>query len=149
MPVRSVGSTLPDFYSARLRFDRGVRVRIRPLDDWVEALDSGRGTIVKVDVEGTEDEVLGSGKTFLATFRPDVLCEVLPDQADVEALDLALRPLGYGLYRVESDGVRPFERIEPDAEFRDWLFTPRTPDRLTDIGIPVLAERKQRATQGN
>src|SRR5437762_2127647 len=52
MPARSTGSALPDFYSARLRFDRGVRVRIRPLDDWVEALDSRGRTIVKVDVEG-------------------------------------------------------------------------------------------------
>ncbi len=72
----SGGSALPCFYSARMRFERGPLVGFRSLDSLLPELPAGR-TLVKVDVEGTEEAVFRHGQRFLAERRPDVLCEVL------------------------------------------------------------------------
>lgn len=137
IPTGSGGSALPDFYSRRLHFRTGALIGFRPLDDLLPLLPDEARIVMKVDVEGTEHGVLRSGERLLERFRPDVLCEVLAGVAEPAKLEALLAPLGYGRYLVEGGHLSRRDRIEPDAAYRDWLFTVRSPEDLASIGIPV------------
>ena len=64
---------------------------------------------MKVDVEGTEDAVFGAGQMFLETFRPDILCEVLPE-ADGARLEELLAPAGMRRYLVTNARLEEAQR---------------------------------------
>jgi FkbM family methyltransferase len=130
-------SALPDFYSSRLHFESGARIRLRPLDSMIPAIESDARVVVKVDVEGTENAVLRSGRAFLAAFRPDILCEVLPDVADPVELETLLVPHGYRYHVVRERDLEPREHVHGHPKYRDWLFTTRSPEELASAGIRV------------
>jgi hypothetical protein len=132
------GSALPSFYSSRMRFEGGPHVRFRSLDSLLGELRAGR-TLVKIDVEGTEEAVFRHGQRFLAERRPDILCEVLAGVADPERLEALLAPHGYRYLRVGQTALEARPRIEPHARFRDWLFTTLPPERLAELGLPLGA----------
>ena len=136
VPSGKGGSALPSFYSSRMHFERGVEVTFRSLDSVGVLLPAGAGVVMKIDVEGTEDAVFEAGQIFIETFRPDILCEVLPE-ADGARLDKLLAPAGMHRYLVTSTHLEEAQRIEPDPEFRDWLFSPRSPEELGARGLPV------------
>lgn len=134
------GSALPDFYSTRLRFDDGVQVPVVSLDSIAQSLpDATRGvpTVMKIDVEGTEDVVLGNAQEFLATNQPDMVCEILPGVANVASVQGALAPHGYHFFRFERQGLTRHGQVVADEPYRDWLFTTRTDDELTALGVPL------------
>ncbi|MBI3649380.1 MAG: FkbM family methyltransferase [Actinobacteria bacterium] len=137
LPVHASGSALPDFFSSRLHFDQGVPVRIVPLDSLLPLMPEGARVVMKVDVEGTENDVLAGGQRFLATFRPDILCEVLEGVADAAGLQALLAPHGYRYHLVRGADLLASERIEPHARFRDWFFTTRSPQEVEALGLPV------------
>ena len=132
------GSALPSFYSSRMRFEGGPHVRFRSLDSLLGELRAGR-TLVKIDVEGTEEAVFRHGQRFLAERRPDVLCEVLAGVADPGRLEALLAPHGYRYFRVAEAALEARPRIDPHARFRDWLFTTAPPERLAELGLPLGA----------
>ncbi|HXF72962.1 MAG TPA: FkbM family methyltransferase [Actinomycetota bacterium] len=134
VPTGAGGSALPSFYSSRIRFDRGPRVRFRSLDSLHGELPQGR-TLLKVDVEGTEEAVFRHGQRFLAERRPDILCEVLAGVADPRRLEALLSPHGYGWFLVGDRGLEPRPTIEPHHRFRDWLFTTEPADHLAAQGL--------------
>jgi hypothetical protein len=119
-----------------MRFDEGEDVTFRSLDSIGALLAAGARVVMKLDVEGTEDAVFGGGQMFLETTRPDILCEVLPE-ADGARLDELLAPAGLRRYLVTNARLEEAQRIVPDTAFRDWLFSPRTPDELRARGLPV------------
>lgn len=136
VPTGEGGSALPSFFSSRMRFDEGDLVSFRSLDSIADMIPEGDRVVIKIDVEGTEDAVLGSGQAFLRAFRPDILCEVLPD-ADGAVLGTLLAPSGLQPFLVTSTRLEERARIEPDAEHRDWLFTAKSADELRALGLPV------------
>lgn len=136
VPSGEGGSALPSFYSSRMRFEEGDVVPFRSLDSIGVLLPAGARVVMKVDVEGTEDAVFGEGGRFLGTFRPDVLCEVLPG-ADGTRLDEMLALADLRRYLVTGSRLEEGRRIVPHPAFRDWLFSPRTPDELRALGLPV------------
>ena len=136
VPSGRGGSALPSFYSSRMRFDEGEDVAFRSLDSVGALLPADARVVMKVDVEGTEDVVFDAGQIFIETFRPDILCEVLPE-ADGTRLDELLAPAGMRRYLVTNTQLEEAQRIEPDPWFRDWLFSPRTADELRARGLPV------------
>jgi FkbM family methyltransferase len=141
VPARTSGSALPDFYSSEMRFDSGVGVRLVSLDSLVGTLEPQVPAIVKIDVEGTEAEVLRHGREFLSSLRPLILCEVLPG-ADGAELAPLLEAYGYSFHLVRDHDVLRRDRIEPDEGFRDWLFVPGDADReLAGLGIPAVSAR--------
>jgi FkbM family methyltransferase len=137
VPSATHESALPSFYSSRLHFDTGARVRFQSLDDFTPLLAPGASVIMKIDVEGTENRVLRSGRNLLATHSPDILCEVLAGVARPAELESLLAPLGYRFYLVRRRDLLPVDHIEADTKFRDWLFTPRPPLVLVEKGVPV------------
>jgi FkbM family methyltransferase len=136
VPTGQGGSALPSFYSSRMAFDEGDEVGFRSLDSIGALIPAGARVVMKIDVEGTEDAVFRHGRQLLATFRPDILCEVLPE-ANGETLDELLSPAQLDRYLVTNTRLEARERIEPDPDFRDWLFTARTPEELRELGLPI------------
>ncbi|HEX6337216.1 MAG TPA: FkbM family methyltransferase [Jiangellaceae bacterium] len=130
------GSALPDFYSTKLHFANGVPVDVRSLDAFVAEINVPPPAVVKIDVEGTENVVLEHAQSFLASHRPDILCEILLE-SDTAGVQAALAPHGYRFYRVERGALSPQPDLVPSWEFRDWLFTPRSSSELAARGIPV------------
>lgn len=130
-------SALPDFYSSRLHFESGARVRLTPLDTLVPAIEPGARIVVKVDVEGTENDVFRSGRAFLGSFRPDILCEVLPGVADPAELESLLEPHGYRFHLVRERDLLPREHVQGHPKYRDWVFTTRSPEELASARLQV------------
>lgn len=137
VPAATIDSALPDFYSSRLRFDEGVPVSFTSLDALASDLVPGIRIVMKVDVEGTEDEVLRNGAGFLETFRPEILCEVLHGVGDGPSLEALLSPFGYRFYLVRERDLLPSTRIRTSPRFRDWYLTTLDEDALSTSGVPV------------
>ena len=137
VPIDAAGSALPDFFSRSLHFSDGVKVRLVSLDTFAECLPHPARVVMKIDVEGTEDEIFATGQRFLETFRPDIVCEVLSGVADGPRLDGLLEPHGYGRYLIREHDLLQRPRIEPHERYRDWLFTTKGPDELRSIGVSI------------
>ena len=137
VPIHASDSALPDFFSTRLHFEEGVPVEIASLDSLAGLPPAGGRVILKIDVEGTENEIFADGQRFLETFRPDILCEVLHGVADVAALEGLLAPHGYRFFQVREADLVPAEHIEAHIRFRDWFFTTREPGELSAVGVVV------------
>lgn len=135
VPAGSEGSALPDFYSARMHFGSGVEVSFRSLDSMIDLVPSGSRVLMKVDVEGTENEVFRHGQRFLGAFRPTVLCEVLHGVADPAELEALLEPQGYRYLLVRERDLLPSASIRPDPRFRDWVFTTRPSEALDGLAV--------------
>jgi FkbM family methyltransferase len=134
------GSALPDYYSVQLHFDKGVHVRLRALDSILASIPKrvSRGsTVMKIDVEGTEDVVLQHGQAALKTCHPDILCELLTGVSNTEAVHAALAPHGYRYFIIEEHHLREQIELTPNERYRDWLFTTRTDAELIKHGIPL------------
>jgi hypothetical protein len=144
VPATSPGSALPDFYSDRLRFDTGVHVRFVSLDSLLPLIPPEAHVLAKIDVEGSENEVLGGGGAFLGALAPDMLCEVLAGVADGGQLEAFLAPHGYRFFLVRETDLLEMDHLEPSRRFRDWLFTTRDASELRAMGIAV--ERHTTAT---
>jgi FkbM family methyltransferase len=136
VPTGEGGSAIPSFLSSRHGATEGELVRFRSLDSVADLLPHDDRVVMKVDVEGTEDDVFRAGKSFLTEFRPDVLCEVLPD-ADGAVLEDLLSPAQLRWFLVTNTALEAKPSIVPDARHRDWLFTTRQPDDLRALGLPV------------
>jgi FkbM family methyltransferase len=71
-----------------------IDVTVVTVDFFTQERHPGRVTLMKIDVESLEAEVLKGAHNILKTHRPIVFCEVLP-QADVKALDTIRRRTNY------------------------------------------------------
>jgi len=137
VPSGRGGSALPDFLSSAGEVQDGVLVPTTSLDALLDRTPGGTGaTVVKIDVEGAEGEVLACGRRLLEHSRPDVLCELLPG-ADARAVERALEGLGYRALLVADDALVEHRRPRADPVHRDWLLTTRTPRELAERGVPV------------
>jgi FkbM family methyltransferase len=112
---------------------------------------SDRVSLVKIDVEGAESDVLAGMAETLRKQQPVVLCEVL-DVSSISSLDQhqtrantvysLMKNLGYESYRINhADRIISFERIDcitlvqwtpKSADMNDYLFIPAS------IGIASL-----------
>ena len=89
-------------------------MRFRSLDSLVDQVPSDGRAIMKVDVEGTENEVLRYGQGFLAAHTPDIVCEVLHGVADGPVLESLLSPTATGSTGIRGDrsGARGSHRAD-------------------------------------
>jgi FkbM family methyltransferase len=142
VPTGSGGSALPSYYSRSLHFEGGVLVEFVSLDSLIPLVPAAARVVAKIDVEGTEHEIFRHGQSFLTAYRPDVICEVLAEVAHHDELE-GLLPSGYFRYLIVEESLSHRGRIEPDPRFRDWLFTPRSPDELASLGVPIAGSQGQ------
>lgn len=76
------------------------------LDAWVLEQDHAPPDLIKIDVEGHEEQALMGARRVLETYQPLVLCEVHHAQAG-QAVWSILTGLGYSLFHLETG--RPVE----------------------------------------
>ena len=90
-----------------------IKVAVVTLDSFVEVRRTGRITVVKIDVESLEVEVLRGARRILKTHRPFVFCEVLPsgDANGIDRLASSLRYTDIRLHPTEAvvGGVVSFD----------------------------------------
>jgi len=128
-------------------------VRLVPVftgDDMLERLGTPSVSVLKVDVEGAELEVLQGFEATLAR-RPFVLCEILPlfshdgpkgrfRKPRQDALLAFMRHAGYALYRILPDAsALPLRDIDVhrDPELTNYLFAPQESCALVDSALRV------------
>jgi FkbM family methyltransferase len=121
--TRGAGS-LPMSFSSRWDGAEGRKIAFRSLDSLLPLLERRpRPWLAKIDVEGTEDDVLRHGEKLILAREPDLLCEVLPGEAKTDFLEDFLAHYGYALYKIKDAGLEKSARLTPDRNFHDWLFT--------------------------
>lgn len=103
-----------------------IDVQVSTLDAEVAGV---RPDVIKIDVEGAELAVLQGGRSLLASARPVVIFEHVPDAAALygdppQAPWDLLTQLGYRIFSVTGEG--PFTRSEfgAGATIVNWLATP-------------------------
>jgi len=114
----------PTSVSLGSAFRNGISIGVESLDDETEGL--AGPFLVKIDVEGYEQEVFEGATSFIAKYRPDFICEILSNASKASrAIESMLKPLGYRWFAFEVNGTVEREHIAPDSVPRDWLFTAR------------------------
>ena len=137
LPHLSRFSSVPTSLSTRSRYESGTTVSVESLDDQIWVAEGAASVLIKIDVEGTEDEILENGRKFLQSFRPYILCEVLPSQLRANAISDLLRSLNYRMYLIRDRSPAPSADLRPDIEFHDWLFVP---DSEAESALSALDE---------
>lgn len=79
--------------------------------------------LVKVDVEGFEDVVLGSASNMLQSVRPRLVIEVNAEK-DCTALRQIFAEFDYAVWNITGDGLVPATEIFPSAAGNNWLCVP-------------------------
>jgi FkbM family methyltransferase len=123
VPSQASAPALPSAFSSRIEFSDGARVMFQTLDQQSYFAEGASNVLVKIDVEGTENEILRHGNDFLARFSPDIICELLPDECKVEDVDSHLRANQYKCYKILADRLQFEAVLKPDPAYHDWLFT--------------------------
>jgi hypothetical protein len=105
-----------------------IQVTVSTLDDEVTDLSP---SVVKIDVEGAELDVLRGGRELLERARPTLILEHVASAAalyDTRSGDIwdLLRSHGYEVYSITGEG--PFARTDFGASERvvNWLARPLT-----------------------
>lgn len=117
-----------------------IFVSVQELDLACEQLNLRNVSVLKIDVEGGELEVIQGARRVLADIRPFILCEILPAYssdnafrtARQEALEGIMKAANYSICRIEKDKrgrlcrLTPMERIgiHSDLSLCDYLFVP-------------------------
>jgi FkbM family methyltransferase len=79
-------------------------------------------TLIKIDVEGFEPQLLAALAPLILKHQPDLLIEVL--DGSVEAIEGLDALAGYARWLIADDCPRPAPRLFASEEHRDWLLTP-------------------------
>ena len=122
------GSLVRDFaaqYGEEVEETTVEVIAARELEAW---LGPARRSLIKIDVEGFEPELLAALAPLLARYRPDLLIEVMPStQGPLEALGVLD---SYDRFLVTDKGVKPAKELHFTAGHFDWFLTSRTPRKL-------------------
>jgi FkbM family methyltransferase len=135
MPLGNEGSGLPTTLSSRIRFDSGVRVQTHSLDSLAGWVGDRSRVLLKIDVEGTENEIFASGEKFIQACRPDILCEVLPRESAPDEIQAILQRHSYRIYQIQDHRLEEFPRLIPEAKHLDWLLTRKTQEQLQALAL--------------
>jgi len=106
-----------------------VSVEVVALDTFLEARDARDVDLVKIDTEGTEQDVLRGLSRTVARDRPAVFLEVLPSTATAP-LESFAREAAYEAYHLTPKGPIRRERIEGHREWLNYLLLPASPSRF-------------------
>ena len=121
MPRSNNLSSLASSLSLGSTFEGGISIPVETLDHRFAA---EKGPMaMKIDVEGFEGEVLRGGLKTLKRLKPDIICEVLRGHG--EAVQAALKPLGYRFWRFTDDGMVAAETVQGVKRDRDWFLSAR------------------------
>lgn len=83
--------------------------------------------LIKIDTEGTEIDILKSGKEAIKSFEPIIICETLYNTIEVE-LDDFFTELGYYFFNHTKNGLQRVSTIKRDYDtgIRNCFFVPKS-----------------------
>ncbi len=119
------GSMSKDFASI---FSAEVMSSIVPTVDGssiASLLDPFKNVLIKIDVEGAEEQVLHSLEALLATHRPDLVLEVLEMYAAALNKIPGLLQL-YDCFLITAKGLQKMPKLVADPANRDYLLIARS-----------------------
>lgn len=96
------------------------------LSDFIKEKDIKTIDLIKIDTEGTEVEILESGKEFIEKFKPIIICETLFNTTE-RSLTNFFNSLDYDLFNHSKQGlikVNTLERLKDDG-IRNCFFVPK------------------------
>lgn len=113
-----LGSAAPEVAEAlKLREDcETVTVPMRPLDDYYDAIQPYEKLLIKIDVEGFEEQVLEGARAIIAAKRPKIIFESIAG-VDRGGMHSLLSELGYRIAALPYSPNEPAPTLEK-AEFR-------------------------------
>lgn len=122
--VPLMASTLPDWQPGSAR----IGVEATTVDRFVEDHCISDVDLIKIDTEGTEDQVIGGATRTLATQQPFVICEVLQLGNTAQRLDEQMNALGYQFFLLDEHGPVRTDRVRGAAidACRNYLFVPQS-----------------------
>lgn len=133
-------ATIVDGFREPDRYARSIVVPVFVGDEVLESIGVREVSIVKIDVEGGELDVMQGLERTLRRAHPFVVCEVLPVfDAETElgrfraprqaALRDLLGDLGYAIFRIYVDGtveaLSDFGGVHSDMTLSNYIFVPR------------------------
>lgn len=80
---------------------------VSTLDDFVQSRGTPPASLIKIDVEGSEFEVLSGGSLTIGRYRPAILCELHGIASGAKTAD-HLASMGYELRFLGTTGIVPF-----------------------------------------
>jgi FkbM family methyltransferase len=116
-------SSLKD--TRRKKIIRVVKVPCIKIDDVVSGLKLGRVDFVKIDVEGTEHNVLRGMKEVISKYKPIIFCEIYEGQSSNRHPDETVSFLvekGYRAYVIRDDRIVEYKKH--NDVFYNYLFLP-------------------------
>jgi FkbM family methyltransferase len=104
--VKGIGGIDAESNSWQYQGAKPISVAIRRLDDCFKEMTLHRPAILKLDVEGAEDNVLAGAEMLLTKYKPTVLCEVHNITSGMR-ITQQLAELGYKMQSVGANVERP------------------------------------------
>lgn len=97
------------------------------LEAFIESRDLNQIDLIKIDTEGTEIDILNSGKNDIIRFQPIVICETLFNTIENE-LEAFFNELNYDFYNHVHNGLQKVETIkrQDDNGIRNCFFVPKS-----------------------
>lgn len=83
--------------------------------------------LIKIDTEGTEIDILNSGKEIIKSFEPIIICETLYNTIEVK-LDEYFTELGYEFFNHTEKGLENVSTVKRDYDtgVRNCFFVPKS-----------------------
>ena len=100
-------SLMKDFQAEDTRQIDRIEVPVVSLDDYVGQHSVQGRLVIKVDIEGHEAAFFRGADQTIASFKPDIILEVLYDQEP--AIVSRLKSLGYRFYPITDEGLMELE----------------------------------------
>src|SRR5690606_11558676 len=87
--------------------------------------------LIKIDTEGTEVEILESGKEYIERFKPIIICETLFNTTENLLTDFFNR-LDYDFYNHSENGLKKVDTLYrmKDNGIRNCFFVPKEKNHL-------------------
>ena len=110
-----------------------IVVDVSTLDD--EGLPTGAMTLMKIDTETTEPDVIAGGASFLRDAAPVIMVEILDNTGGAARLteELAAAHYEFDAYLLTDTGPVARDSLVADARWRNHLLVPRDHSRLAGM----------------
>jgi FkbM family methyltransferase len=125
-PFDCYSSELPTAFSRNTKLFKKnlIDVNFITLDSFIFSKFINEIVLIKIDVEGTENDIFENSHLTLKLIRPLIICEVLTIGKNIANYDEILTSYSYDKYLISDQGLIFKEQIIPSTQFKDWLFIP-------------------------
>ncbi len=112
-------------------------VEVNTLDEFCVENNIKESSLIKIDVEGFEEQVLNGGRKYLMQYRPDLIIEIL-NEFD-KNLEKFLSDLGYKFYHITPFGFKKKDEIIKGQNtgekylFMNYLFSTKEKQTLSEL----------------